>query len=139
MNPYASQSSLECEVLQADSIGLIRLLYRGALESIKRAKEALAAGDTAERSRHISRSSEILAELMLSVDRQHGGELAANLIELYDYILHLIMQAHAEQQDKPLTEAASLLQTLLEAWDTIAQPTAPPPMETTQIPVASYY
>lgn len=139
MNPYASPSSLECEVLQADSIGLIRLLYRGALESVRGAKEALAAGDPLERSRHISRATSILAELMLSVNREAGGELAANLIELYDYLIRLLVQAHTEQTEQPLLEAAKLLQTLLEAWDGIATPAAPPPAEPLPASVSSYY
>lgn len=139
MNPYASQSSLECEVLQADPVGLIRLLYRGALESIRGGKDSLGVGGGAERARHISRAGEILAELMLSVDREQGGELAVNLIELYDYIIRLITQAHLEQSDQPLTEAAQLLQTLLEGWDAIAQPVAPPPTEAEPLSVSSYY
>ncbi|HZO54221.1 MAG TPA: flagellar export chaperone FliS [Bryobacteraceae bacterium] len=138
MNPYASRSSLECEVLQADGVGLIRMLYRGALESIRGAKECLDAGNIGGRSRHISRANEILAELMLSVDREQGSELAVNLIELYDYILHLVTQAHVEQRDKPLVEAAHLLQTLLEGWDAIAQPVRPP-AEAAPLPVSSYY
>ncbi|MCC7234340.1 MAG: flagellar export chaperone FliS [Bryobacterales bacterium] len=120
MNPYASQASLECEVLQADPVGLIQLLYRGALESIRGARESLARNDQAERSRHISRAGAILAELMMSVSREQGGELAANLIELYDYVLHLVTQAHIEQRDEPLAEAGRLLQTLLEGWNAIA-------------------
>ncbi|MCC6291536.1 MAG: flagellar export chaperone FliS [Bryobacterales bacterium] len=120
MNPYASQASLECEVLQADPVGLVQLLYRGALESIRGAREGLARQDHAERSRHISRAGAILGELMLSVNREQGGELAANLIELYDYTLHLVTQAHVEQRDEPLAEAARLLQTLLEGWNAIA-------------------
>lgn len=139
MNPYASQSSLECEVLQADPVGLIRLLYRGALESIRGAKDCLGMGDGAERARHISRANEILAELMLSVDREQGGELAVNLIELYDYIIRLVTQAHVEQRDQPLNEAAQLLQTLLEGWDAIAQQVQPPPVEAESLSVSSYY
>ena len=138
MNPYESRSSLECDVLQADGIGLIRLLYRGALDSIRKAKECLETGDAIDRSRHISRASEIVAELMLSVDREQGGELATNLVELYDYILHLVTQAHIEQQDKPLVEAVHLLQTLLEGWDAIAQPMPPPPTEAAPLSVSSY-
>ena len=139
MNPYANHASLECEVLQADPVGLIRMLYRGALESIRGARECLASDNSAGRSRHISRASEILAELMLSVDRERGGELAVNLIELYDYIIRLLAEAHAEQSDKPLIEAANLLQTLLEGWDAIAEPMQPPPSEVASISVGSYY
>lgn len=139
MNPYASQASLECQVMQADPVGLIRLLYRGALDSIRGARASLAAGETGERSRQVSHASEIVAELMLSVNREQGGELAANLIELYDYILRLLTQANVEQTEKPLAEAGQLLQTLLEGWDAIAQQPAPPPVEAEPVPVSGYY
>lgn len=140
MNPYASQSSLEVEVLQADPVELIQMLYRGALESIRGARESLAKGDAVARSRHISRASEIIAELMLSVNREQGGELATNLIELYDYMIHLVTLAHIEQKDKPLAEASQLLQTLLEGWDAIAkQQRVAPPEQQAEATLAGYY
>jgi len=140
MNPYASQASLEIQVLQADPVELIQMLYRGALESIRGARESLAQGDPVSRSRHISRTSEIIAELMLSVNREQGGELAVNLIELYDYMIHLITRAHVEQKDKPLAEASQLLQTLLEGWDAIAkQQRVAPPEQQAEATLAGYY
>lgn len=139
MNPYASQATLEIEVLQADPVELIQMLYRGALESIRGARESLAQGDAVARSRHISRASEIIAELMLSVNREQGGELAVNLIELYDYMIHLITQAHIEQKDKQLAEASQLLQTLLEGWDAIARQQAHVPAGQAEVSLAGYY
>ena len=119
-------SYLENEILQADPLKLVQLLYRGAIEAIRRAQSTLASGDASERSAQITKAMNIVTELMLSVNREQGGEVAANLVELYDYILHTLTTAHAERSAEHLEEAERLTQTLLEGWEQIASSDALP-------------
>jgi flagellin-specific chaperone FliS len=42
--------------------------------------------------------------------------MAANLIELYDYLQRRLLEANIRQIDEPLAEAGRLISTLLEAW-----------------------
>ena len=70
---------------------------------------------------------DIIHELAVSVDRERGGGLATNLLELYDYMLRQLQVAYFEQVEEPLAEAERLLMTLEEAWDQIAaEPAAEP-------------
>jgi flagellin-specific chaperone FliS len=62
MGAYAQDSYLEQEILSADGIELIRILYRAALDSVDRARACLAQGDIAGRSKAISKTVAILAE-----------------------------------------------------------------------------
>lgn len=116
---------LENEILQADPLKLVQLLYRGAIDAAGRASACLVAGDIAGRGRHVSKAIEIVTELMLSVDRERGGEVAANLIELYDYVLRKLAAAHAEQSAARLEEAVQVLRTLLVGWEEIGAASAP--------------
>ena len=111
------QSYIERDILEADGCKLILVMYRGAVEALGQARERLAAGDIAGRSRAITKVSEIVNVLALSLDHDAGGEVSRNLVELYDYVQVLLQKGNFEQIDPPLAEAQGLLQTLLEAWE----------------------
>ena len=110
------QDHLEDEILTANPVHLIQLLYRGALDSITSARRYLKLGDIRARSRAISKAMAIVTELSLSLDHTTGGDLSKNLAELYAYAEKLLIQANREQSDPPLAEAQRLLSTLLEGW-----------------------
>jgi flagellar protein FliS len=116
---------LETEILEADPLKLVRILYRAGIEAIRRAQAALELGDIEERTRNVTKAMMIVSELMLSVSREHGGEVAANLVELYDYVLRKLGEAHIEQSAARFEEALKPLQTLLEAWDEIGTNAVP--------------
>lgn len=116
MATSASTAYLESEIFSADPVELVQILYRAALESVGHARRHLQGGDMAARSREISRAMSILTELMLSLDREAGGHLARNLLELYDYMQRRLIEANAEQTEGPLAEVGRLLATLLEGW-----------------------
>jgi flagellar secretion chaperone FliS len=116
MRTNGYQDCLEHEILTADPVRLIQLLYRGAVDSIALARRHLKLGDIRARSRAISRAMAIVTELSLSLNHTAGGELSRNLAELYAYAQKLLIQANREQSDPPLEEAERLLSTLLDAW-----------------------
>jgi flagellar secretion chaperone FliS len=119
---------LETEILSADPLKLVSLLYRGAIEAIGSARAQLAApaspATIAERSRQITRAWEIVQELGRSLDRERGGEISARLGDLYGYIQNRLLEGNSKQADAPLAEAESLMRTLADAWREIAQQAA---------------
>ncbi len=117
----------ESEVLNADPVRLVTLLYRGAGEAIAAARAALAAGNIAERSKQILKAWEIVTELGRSLNHEQGGAISQQLAELYAHIGQRLLDGNVEQADKPLAEAAAVLATLGEAWQTVQkQQTAVP-------------
>jgi flagellar protein FliS len=107
----------EAEILNADPLKLVRLMYRAAIDSIAAARRHVQAGQIPERSRRILRAAAIINELTQSLDRGRGGEIATNLAELYDYVGRKLVQANIQQLEAPLIESEELLRTLLEAWE----------------------
>jgi flagellar protein FliS len=79
----------------------------------------LAGGDIAARSGSISKACQLIGELAGALDAQRGGEIAARLAQLYDYILRRLLEANLRQKDEPLAEVLSLLVTLGEGWEGI--------------------
>ena len=111
---------LETEILSATPVRLVELLYRGGLDAVRLARNALDASNIAERSRQIVRGQAILAELSLTLDHQRGGALSRELAELYDYMQRRLNNANSEQRAEPLDEVSRLLEILLEAWSSVS-------------------
>ncbi len=116
---------LEAEVLSADRMKLVAMLYRGAIEAVTAARRHLATGAIRERSNQIIRAWEILRELTRSIDHQQGGEISRSLAELYVYMQARLLEANTLQVDGPLGEVESLLSTLGEAWQNVKIHAAP--------------
>jgi len=116
MASSAHNAYLEGRILAADPLELVCILYRSALESVREARNQLANGDIAARSKAISRAAEAVMELNSSLNHEAGGEMSRRLCALYEYIQGRLFQANFEQDEGPLIEVAGLLATLLEAW-----------------------
>ncbi|MCC6585895.1 MAG: flagellar export chaperone FliS [Bryobacterales bacterium] len=110
----------ETEVLQAEPLKLVQLLYNGAIEAVQKARIYVRQGQIRPRSEQITKAMDILTELATSVDRERGGELATNLVELYDYMQRQLQAANFQQIEEPLAEVEKLLSTMAEAWNQIA-------------------
>lgn len=119
MRTHGYQNYFDDEVLNANPVQLVQMMYRGALDSIACARRYLRLGNIPSRSRAISKALAIVIELARSLDAERGGALSRSLAELYDYIQRLLVQANVEQRSQPLEEAEQLLSTLAQAWGAV--------------------
>ena len=115
----------EERVLAASPLELVAILYGTAQAAVRRARQHLAAGQVAARSRAITQAYDVLAELAGSLDPLRGGGISAGLAPLYDYMQRRLLAANFEQSDAPLEEVLTLLATLGEAWQQIVTPPHP--------------
>lgn len=115
----------EAEVLSADPVKLVMLLYRGALDAVSAARAATAAGNTAERTKHVTKAWEIVMELRNALNHEKGGEISQRLADLYGFVGQRLMDANTEPSETPLAEVARVLGTLAEAWQEVKPPAAP--------------
>lgn len=113
---------LEEQILNADPLELVTILYRAAIDAVEEAARSLAAGHIAERSNAITRAQTILAELDASLDHTHGEQISAKLAALYAYMRGRLTEANLRQESAPLTEVADLLKTLYGAWEKASLP-----------------
>ena len=103
-------------VAASDPHGLIVLLMDGALERISMARGCMQRGETAEKARLLNRVVSIVAELRGCLDMKAGGQIAANLSELYDYMCRRLLAANSENNAQMLDEVSSLLHEIRGAW-----------------------
>jgi flagellar protein FliS len=111
---------LETSVAQADPHKLIEMLLDGAADAIAQARSALRDGRIPAKGEATGRAVRILDEgLKASLDPR-GGELAANLKSLYQYMTHRLLQANLSNDDAKYAEVSSMLDQLRDAWKRIA-------------------
>ncbi len=99
------------------------MLLDGALDKIARARGAMQRKEYEEKGNHITSTSSIILGLRSSLDLEAGGELAANLDSLYEYIFRRLMEAHAQNDEAALDEVSSLLREIKSGWDALPQET----------------
>ena len=75
--------------------------------------------NAAEKGRHISWAISIISGLQASLDKEGGGEISANLDDLYDYMVRRLGQAGATNDPAILDEITALLVEVKSAWDVI--------------------
>ncbi len=120
---------LETQVLSAGPERLITLLFSGARAAIAQARIHMEAGRIAERGAAISKAARIVEEgLKQGLNMEVGGEIAANLSRLYDFILRALLTANLKADTEQLDIADQLLAELADAWQQSvdAQPSANP-------------
>ncbi len=118
-DPY--HAYLDNNVAAGNPVGLVTALYEGAIKAVQEARHCLEIGEIFGRSKAISRSVDILTELVLSLDHEKGGDLSARLKELYCYMQQRLLAAHAKQEDEPMAEVVALLTNLLDGWYQVAE------------------
>jgi flagellar protein FliS len=99
---------------------LIQMLMEGALARIAAAAGHMERGEREAKGRSVSTAISIIGGLQSSLNLEAGGEVAANLDRLYDYMVRRLMEANRHDDPAGLEEVRALLRELKEGWDGIA-------------------
>ncbi|HXK56831.1 MAG TPA: flagellar export chaperone FliS, partial [Gammaproteobacteria bacterium] len=108
LSEYASVS-VTSGIEDATPHRLIQMLMEGALDKIATAKGHMLHKNLSEKGRHISWAISIISGLQSSLDMEAGGEVSANLDNLYDYMVRRLGLAGATDDAEILDEISSLL------------------------------
>jgi flagellar protein FliS len=123
-NPYGASAyraiGIETGVAAADPLGLVVMLYDGAIQAIARAESHLAQGEIAARGQYTSKAIDIVTQgLSASLDRKVGGALAESLGALYDYMGRRLFTANLRNDPAIYAEVRTLLLDLRTSWITL--------------------
>lgn len=111
---------IDAAVLGASPHELIAKLFAKSIDSIIQAKTFMLDGNIPGKSEHIKIALSIISDgLRSSLNMEEGGEIAANLDALYEYMLQRLIKAHAENDPAILDEVVSLLREIKTGWDGI--------------------
>ena len=120
---YYTQVGLESGVLAATPQHLITMLFDGAELAIRTARLHMEDGNQAAKGDAMGKALDIINQgLLAALDREQGGEVAARLAALYDYIGRLLLQATLRNDVRKLDEAMHLLTNISTAWRDLERP-----------------
>ena len=120
-NAHSVNAYKETRVKTAGRGRIIVMLYDEAIKQLDTALELLD-----EKSKHldkvnnaITKAQDIVAELMVSLDFEQGGEIARNLFRLYLYFNDELMEGNIKKDPEPVRRVRKLLAELRSAWKQI--------------------
>ena len=114
---------VETGVVAASPHKLISMLFEGAIVAIRAAGQQMQAGDIEGKGKSISKAIDIIDNgLKASLDVKAGGEIAANLQSLYQYMSSRLLEANLKNAPELLDEVRNLLADLSSAWEAIGKP-----------------
>ncbi len=105
----------QTETNAADGVRIVAMLYDGAINFIRKAKEKLEIGDSLGKSHYIKKTTAIVKELSGSLNME-GGEIAVNLRNLYDFVLESLIRADVNNNLNALHDAEKVVEILRSAW-----------------------
>lgn len=122
MNNARSQAAYrETAVLGTSPERLVPVLYGHLLANVKRGIMQLERGDIEGQFNSLAKASDIVAELLGSLDHEAGGELAGRLSALYGFWLREIPTASRDLDVGRLDGVAQMVASLREAWEEAAR------------------
>lgn len=114
----AANSYQTIDVQTASPARLISLLFN-TLEARLKTAQQMAADGSPNVVGPLGKALDIVAELQNVLDLHQGGELAANLLNLYGYIGQRLRQS--DNRVAAIVEVRKLIQPLASAWNELAE------------------
>ena len=115
MNAYMNQYQNN-QVLNATPERILVMLYDGAIRFCRQAMQALDEGRHKDRGERIGKVMAIVCEFSNTLDHEVGGEIAADLDALYDFMVRELTRANVKNDRGALETVEKLLLELRETW-----------------------
>jgi flagellar biosynthetic protein FliS len=98
-------------------VGLVVRLYDAVIEDLRRAREALRAGDVERRVGAVNHALLILAELESVLDHRRGGPVARHLEGFYRVTRSLLVEANGRADAAGMERLMALFLPVRQAWE----------------------
>ena len=112
------------QVMAADPVTLVAMLYDKAMLSLKAAVQAIHKDEIEVRWKNSHRAREIINHLFMTLDLEKGGEIASNLEALYAYMLQRLLDVDVKNDARAAEEVIELLGPLRASWSELARTSA---------------
>ncbi len=104
-----------------DKERLVVMVYEGIMSFLRQAREGMEEGQMARKGEAISTVIALLTELECALDWDSGGDIAANLADLYQWMMGRITEANLRNNIEAMAEVEAVAAQLLEGFRGAAQ------------------
>lgn len=106
----------ETSITSASREKLLLMMYEGAIKFTKKAILDIEQNNIPGKCENIGRAYDIILELNNTLDHKVGGQLAAQLEQLYMFMTEQLVKANINNDINALKSVLKLLDTLYEGW-----------------------
>ncbi|MCC8166331.1 MAG: flagellar export chaperone FliS, partial [Planctomycetes bacterium] len=114
--PNARQQYLRTQIETASKEQLVVMLFDGILRFTEIARKAIEAKQIEDSHHALMRAQAIVMELICTVDKEKGGEIASNLMALHAYAFNCLITANMRKDVTKLDEVQNIYRKLREGW-----------------------
>ncbi len=107
------------QVETASPIDLIIILYDRAIVLLDKAINEILEKNYEEKNTSLTKATDIVFELLTTLDNDKGGEIATSLSRLYNFVIREITNASTSLNTKELDNAKRILSELRKSWVSI--------------------
>ncbi len=122
MNTYAQQY-LRNKIMTASPAELTLMLYDGAIKFCNIAAKAIEDHDMEKAHINITKAQRIIDEFKATLD--HKYEVAKDFDNIYDYVLHRLIEANMKKDKDIVEECAEHLRSLRDTWKEVMKAAVP--------------
>lgn len=108
--------NLDAQTARASPVELVLLLTDGLLDELARARAHIVHKRYEQKAKSIDKCVEIIHGLSSSLDLEHGGEVVANLANLYDFCAQHLNGAGIKLDPSMVDEVVRILTTIRQGW-----------------------
>lgn len=116
-NPFKAYQKTQVTTARKEQVLL--MLYEGCIRYMKHAKQKMIEKKIAEKGKFISKSIDILSELMNTLDHKAGGQLSGDLENLYMFMIDRLIEANLRNRPEDIDIVIDLMSNLYVAWDDV--------------------
>lgn len=112
----ARNQYLKTQVETASKEQLVLMLFDGILRFTEQARKALRENSIEVSHNALMRAEAIVMELIVTVDKDKGGEIATNLLGLHAYAYNALVQCNLHKDEAKIDEVQNIYRKLREGW-----------------------
>lgn len=121
MSQEIASQYLAKQIQSASPAQQVVMLYDGAIRFYLQAQKAIKDGDIEARFNYNQRAGNIISHLLDTLDHEKGGEVAARLARIYQFILVRQMDIDLKNDPTAVDEIIGHLRQLRSSWEAIAK------------------
>ncbi len=95
--PNPHQHYLKTQIETASQPKLLLMIFDAAVKKLHMSKKAIEKKEIEKAHIELTKLQRIFTELMVALDLEKGGELAENLLRVYDFVYHHLVKANIKQ------------------------------------------
>jgi flagellar protein FliS len=113
------QKYQQTQLQTASPSQLLLMLYDGAIRFIRLGISAIEEKNYEKTNTYLCKSQAVIHELIAALNYDYP--IAKNLYQVYEYMIHRLIQSNMKKDKQPANEVLSYLLEMREAWDTAAK------------------